>query len=860
MQNIKSWKEVTASMKRSYGKANQSKTLGNKQNKALKLAQSIRTALIQDQDLKASYPTQIKYLDDRIEQWQKRTWFVGIIGITSSGKSTILNALFQEELLPSGVRPSSNCLIKCHKGPKLECTVVYTSGKKTKYTGASKALSKLLSRFGDERLNSRNHEGIEEIILSSPKFLLPEGIVLIDSPGLDAFGHQDHEEVTLHQLVPTVDLVLYTTCTKASSDERLGFYAQLITDHKKPILLLQNKIDSIVPKRGRLGKVIKSVDEIKTEHRRRLENSIVKNCTDRVLDNISIFQISARLSLKGQHERSGIQSLIKGFEQQIAILKPSFDHARLQQLGHYLSDIIKNLEEQLSLSNQDLLTSFDKKESKFNKIEIDILNDHSQLKNQLKNHAENIKNEFSKIESELRSLGINDQRKARTISNRYKTIFDKVASPLSKIIKSAQKLQKKHAKMLNLQPEDYAIQYKSKSRGTGQIRVSEKTKTESYRERVKVNRFTGFFGDLFGNNWGYEYQTRTRTTTKLDVKKFTEQVKAGIKQTLGWLKQQNAKIESLFAEQNSLLIHEVKAQLQGINDHRQSQLTNEKKRTLLKLLKTSSKNIPSQAPKLKPTKNKVIYDTEVKKKLTINKHTAKRIDQLARVSSLFQKKQQRKALQVLIPKIYQSTHIVIWGWDSDSILKTFNRMFHTLEEAQETELIHSLETQSMTSQNSYEHMVTLVKCGQVLDQSVRNLRQQMIRQSQSNIVVTNAGQIGSFLSAFKRAELDRLKEKQTLFMIESVDECESGEQLGEQLKVLQGFTSQFAHNLGWSALHNNLNYTLLVQSLNIADNRLNTQLGLQKFVNELSNMPLALGAKISSQYISQCVRSFYNNH
>ena len=541
-------------------------------------------------------------------------------------------------------------------------------------------------------------------------------------------------------------------------------------------------------------------------------------------------------------------------------MKPSFDHARLQQLGHYLSDIIDNLEEQLSLNNQDLLTSFNKKEAKYNKIETDILNEHSQLKEQLQNHAEKVKSQFSQIQSELRSLGINDQYKARNISNHYKTIFDQAASPLSKIIKSAQKLQKKHAKMLNLQPEDYAIQYKSKSRGTGQIRVSEKTKTESYRERVKVNRVTGFFGNLFGTDWGHEYQTRTRTTTQLDVKKFTEQVKAGIKQTQAWLKQQNAKIESLFAEQNSLLLNEVRAQLQSINDYRQSQLTNEKKRALLKLLKTSAKQIPTQAPQLKPAKTTVIHDTETKKKLTINKHTAKRIDRIARVSSLFQKKQQRKALQILIPKLYQSINTVIWGWDSDSIIKTFNRMFHTLEVGQEAKLFHALETQSITSENSYGHMVTLVKCGQILDQASQSLRQQMIRQSQSHIVVTNAGQIGSFLSAFKRAELDRLKEKQTLFMIESVDECESGEQLGEQLKVLQDFTSQFAQSLGWSALHNNLNYTLLVQSLNTADKKLNTQLGLQKFVNELSNMPLALGAKITSHYISQCVRSFYNNN
>jgi predicted GTPase len=48
-----------------------------------------------------------------------------------------------------------------------------------------------------------------------------------------------------------------------------------------------------------------------------------------------------------------------------------------------------------------------------------------------------------------------------------------------------------------------------------EIRDSENTETRTWEEtyRVKTNSFTGFFGDLFGTDWGYETRTRTRSET-----------------------------------------------------------------------------------------------------------------------------------------------------------------------------------------------------------------------------------------------------------------------------------------------------------------------------------------------------------
>ena len=65
----------------------------------------------------ALVPGLIAFLEERLRFWALRTWRVGLLGITSAGKSTVVNGLFGEALLPARVKPSSNVLILSRRGP-----------------------------------------------------------------------------------------------------------------------------------------------------------------------------------------------------------------------------------------------------------------------------------------------------------------------------------------------------------------------------------------------------------------------------------------------------------------------------------------------------------------------------------------------------------------------------------------------------------------------------------------------------------------------------------------------------------------------------------------------------------------------
>ena len=56
-----------------------------------------------------------KWLADREREWEKTSLRVGLVGITSAGKSTFINALAGEDILPRGAQPTSGILVVCRR-------------------------------------------------------------------------------------------------------------------------------------------------------------------------------------------------------------------------------------------------------------------------------------------------------------------------------------------------------------------------------------------------------------------------------------------------------------------------------------------------------------------------------------------------------------------------------------------------------------------------------------------------------------------------------------------------------------------------------------------------------------------------
>ncbi|MDR2175312.1 MAG: dynamin family protein [Synergistaceae bacterium] len=189
------------------------------------------------------FPTRVEQIEALLRAADEKTDLeVGVVGITSSGKSTFINAVMGERLLPEETRATTNLMIRCRRGAERFVSVVSKDGTRARVSGADLTAAWMESQ-SSERMNPANEKGVALLEWSSPGALLPEGLVLIDTPGLDADDFPEHSELVLRRLLPTLDIVLYITSIrnrlKAADIEALN----AVLEQSQRLVFLLSQID-----------------------------------------------------------------------------------------------------------------------------------------------------------------------------------------------------------------------------------------------------------------------------------------------------------------------------------------------------------------------------------------------------------------------------------------------------------------------------------------------------------------------------------------------------------------------------------------------------------------------------------------
>ena len=76
-----------------------------------------------------------KWLRDRTVDWEKTALRIGLVGITSAGKSTFINALAGEDILPRGAQPTSGILVVCRRACERKLVVLFKNNSQEEYKG-----------------------------------------------------------------------------------------------------------------------------------------------------------------------------------------------------------------------------------------------------------------------------------------------------------------------------------------------------------------------------------------------------------------------------------------------------------------------------------------------------------------------------------------------------------------------------------------------------------------------------------------------------------------------------------------------------------------------------------------------------
>ena len=315
--------------------------------KEITLANEVKNILSSSEQRQLRYASDLNWLNTWENLWTSDRIRVGVVGVTSSGKSTLINALLGDNLLSVAVRPSSSQLVSCSYAKERSAIVYFLDGKKKKI-GDTAQLKESIVEYSDESYNKRNEKQVAQLELSTPNFDLGEDVLLVDSPGLDATGYEAHEKLTLETLLPTVDVVIFVTTVKSEVDKKMKQTLDTIAKYNCPVMVVQNMLDAVRPSvDGR-----KSAADVAKERMNRVrlavEQSKIKNKNE-----VKISQISAVMAMQyrcqkehteedtRKFKRSRYESFVSGVKELVESKRPEIERQRVKTILEHIEELIR---------------------------------------------------------------------------------------------------------------------------------------------------------------------------------------------------------------------------------------------------------------------------------------------------------------------------------------------------------------------------------------------------------------------------------------------------------------------------------------------------------------------------------------
>jgi GTPase SAR1 family protein len=179
-------------------------------------------------------------LRDRLVAGQFR---LAVLGQFKRGKSTLLNALLGDQLLPTDILPVTAIPTFIGSGEQITVQVTFESGAPSVSFDpeSGQSLSDFLNEYVTEAGNPQNQRKVERVDISHPAELLQQGVVLIDTPGIGS-THKHNTEVA-YQILPQCDAALFLVSPDPPITEAELTYLKDIQQRLPRTFFLLNKVD-----------------------------------------------------------------------------------------------------------------------------------------------------------------------------------------------------------------------------------------------------------------------------------------------------------------------------------------------------------------------------------------------------------------------------------------------------------------------------------------------------------------------------------------------------------------------------------------------------------------------------------------
>lgn len=201
-----------------------------------------------------------------------------VVGQFKRGKTTFINALLGEDLLPTAVVPLTSIITILEYGDKLQITALFKDGSE------KKIIHKDLPLYITEKHNPKNEKGVERVEIAYPSPYLKNGVQIIDTPGIaSVYEHNTH---TTYEYLPRADAAIFLVGVDPPLTQAELQFLRDVENMVGRIFFVQSKIDI--------------VSEADRDESLEFSKKVIEE--ESHFNDITIYPLSGKEALKGKKE------------------------------------------------------------------------------------------------------------------------------------------------------------------------------------------------------------------------------------------------------------------------------------------------------------------------------------------------------------------------------------------------------------------------------------------------------------------------------------------------------------------------------------------------------------------------------
>ncbi len=252
------------------------------------------------------------------------------------GKSTLINALLGQDVLPSGVVPVTSIITAIVYGEQPRVIIEYDNSSTEDIDPSH------INEYVSESLNPQNTKGIKLVSLSTPSDLLKAGISVFDTPGVGSI--YAHNTQTATDFLDSIDVAIFIFSVDTPLNETELNFLNDMSSHGISILFILNKLDMVNEE---------ELEQLLQFSKRAIESHLQ-------IDDVFVIAVSALQGLDGKLNNnrdliksSGIEALEHYLYQRLALRKGELLNTSLEKR---MNKTVLQLIQMLKLQRQALLT------------------------------------------------------------------------------------------------------------------------------------------------------------------------------------------------------------------------------------------------------------------------------------------------------------------------------------------------------------------------------------------------------------------------------------------------------------------------------------------------------------------------